>query len=320
MNIKRISIFSMLIIVSTVTLTICLPNSVAQDYTRINLPEGAKARLGKGAIFEIAYLPDGKRLTVGSSLGLWIYDAHSGEELALYSHQDSHQNNSQVISYSLSPDERTLASGGQDGTVRLWDVNTGTLKHTFTGHKGLVDSVSFSPDGKTIASGSRDRTLKHTFLGIVGFSVETGTLKYNFTGHNDPVTSVSFSPDGKTIASGSRDRTVRLWDVETGTLKHTFTGHNDLVDSVSFSPDGKTIASGSRDRTILLWDALTDAPVPEELTEDINGDGVVNIQDLVRVASRIGEDVPTGGDPADVNGDGVINIQDLVQVAGALGN
>ena len=233
MNIKRISIFSMLIIVSTVTLTICLPNSVAQDYTRINLPEGAKARLGKGAIFEIAYLPDGKRLTVGSSLGLWIYDAHSGEELALYSHQDSHQdshqNNSQVISYSLSPDERTLASGGVDRTVRLWDVETRTLKHTFTGHSGWVYSVSFSPDGKTIASASQDAT-------------------------------------------------------------------------------------------VLLWDALTDAPVPEELTEDINGDGVVNIQDLVRVASRIGEDVPTGGDPADVNGDGVINIQDLVQVAGALGN
>ncbi len=53
---------------------------------------------------------------------------------------------------------------------------------------------------------------------------------------------------------------------------------------------------------------------------DVNGDGVVNIQDLVYVASRIRQDVPADGDPADVNGDGVINIQDLVQVAGAIGN
>ena len=107
--------------------------------------------------------------------------------------------------------------------------------------------------------------------------------------------------------------------LETRTLIHTFTGHTQSVNSVSFSPDGKTLATGSGDGTILLWDALTGAPVPEQLTVDINGDGVVNIQDLVRVASRIGQDVPAGGDPADVNGDGIINIQDLVQVAGAIG-
>ena len=69
-----------------------------------------------------------------------------------------------------------------------------------------------------------------------------------------------------------------------------------------------------------MWDTSTGAPDTAELTVDINGDGAVNIQDLVNVASRIGQDLPAGGDPADVNGDGVINIQDLVQVAGAIGN
>ena len=64
-----------------------------------------------------------------------------------------------VYSVSFSPDGQTLASGSDDGTVRLWDVNTGTLLYTLTEHRGSVYSVSFSPDGQTLASGSFDRTV-----------------------------------------------------------------------------------------------------------------------------------------------------------------
>ena len=83
MNIKCISIFLILILVSTVTLAVCLPNGIAQDHTQMSLPEDAKARLGKGMPNEIAYSPDGTRLAVGSSIGVWLHDAQSGKALSL---------------------------------------------------------------------------------------------------------------------------------------------------------------------------------------------------------------------------------------------
>ena len=216
------------------------PNTFAQDYTRWGLPEGAKARLGKGRINEIAYSPDGTRLAVASSIGIWIYDAQTGEELDLLIGPTSG-----VRSVSFSPDGQTIAS--VDGTIRLWDTDTGTHRRTLT---GSPLSVAFSPDGNTIASGSWDDTIRL-------WDAHTGRHIRTLTGHTDDVNSVAFSPDGNTIASGSDDETICLWDAHTGRHIRTLTGHTDTVNSVAFSPDGKTIASWGSDRTIRLWDADT---------------------------------------------------------------
>ena len=127
-------------------------NAFAQDYTQLSLPEGVKARLGKGLISgNIAYSPDGTLLAVASTIGIWIYNAETGEELDLFTgHTDW------VISLVFSPDGNTLASGSSDLKVRLWDVDTGRHLRTLEGHTRWVYSVSFSPDGDTLASGSSD--------------------------------------------------------------------------------------------------------------------------------------------------------------------
>ena len=119
--------------------------------------------------------------------------------------------------------------------------------------------------------------------------------------------------DGTLASGGNVDGTVHLWDVSTGELIHTLEGHTGSIQSVSFSPDGRTLASASSDGTILLWDIAPFLPIII-VNEDVNGDGVVNILDLVTVASALGH---TGQIGADVNGDGVVNILDLVTVAGA---
>ena len=110
---------------------------LAEDYTQWHLPEGAKVRLGKGSISEIAYSPDGRHLAIGGSIGIWIYDAKTGEDLNLLTGDTDG-----VESVTFSPDGRTLASGVRDDTIRLSDVRTGAHLRTLEGHIGPVYSVT----------------------------------------------------------------------------------------------------------------------------------------------------------------------------------
>ena len=94
--------------------------------TKMFLPEGAKARLGKGWTRNAVYSPDGTQLAVASSIGIWLYDAHSGEVLNLLTGHTDH-----VERIAYSPDGSTIVSGSYDNTMSLWDTATGnSQKHT----------------------------------------------------------------------------------------------------------------------------------------------------------------------------------------------
>lgn len=129
---------------------------------------------------------------------------------------------STVRSVSVSPDGKTLASGSDDNTIKLWNLETGKEIHTLNGHSNSVLSVSFSPDGKTLASGSSDNTIKL-------WNLETGQEIRTFNGHSDLVMSVSFSPDDKTLASGSNDDTIKLWNLSELELDPLIRRNCDLV-------------------------------------------------------------------------------------------
>ncbi|BAZ27643.1 WD-repeat protein [Cylindrospermum sp. NIES-4074] len=148
-----------------------------------------------------------------------------------------------VHSVSFSPDRQTLASGGDDGTIKLWNLD-GSLRKTLTDHHGAVRSVSFRPDGKILVSGGDDGTIKFWYL--------DGSLRKTLAEHHGAVYSVSFRPDGQILASGSADGTVQLWNQD-GNLIKTFTGHSGAVNEVSFTRDGQTLASAGADGAIQLW-------------------------------------------------------------------
>jgi WD40 repeat protein len=144
----------------------------------------------------------------------------------------------------------------------LWDTETGELKKTFTGHKGIISSVAFSPNGRTLATASHDGSL---FLR----DAQTGVVTQSLSGHTGYVLSVAFSSDGKTLASaGGVERQVaevRLWDARTGRLKDRLGGHSDLVLWVAFSPDKTTLGSGSYGEILLTEIAAEE--VMRELTK-----------------------------------------------------
>ncbi|MEH2236663.1 serine/threonine-protein kinase [Nostoc sp.] len=152
-----------------------------------------------------------------------------------------------VNSNSLS---HNLASGSDDKTVKIWNIESGDEIRTFTGHSDWVYAVAISPDGKTVVSGSKDKTIKV-------WNLNTGKESRTLNGHKDFVNSVAISPDGETIVSGSYDKTIKVWNLNTGKEIRTLTGHSGAVLSVAISPDGKTIVSGSKDKTIKVWNLNT---------------------------------------------------------------
>ena len=129
----------------TILIILCsllsLSNSFAEDYTRWKLPDGAIARFGKGSIRELVYFPDGTRLAVKSSIGIWIYDAHTGKEVELLTRDELLAGDAwDVNPLAFSPDGRTLAVTS-DKNIRLLDSHTRTQIGVPRGtHRGGVFS------------------------------------------------------------------------------------------------------------------------------------------------------------------------------------
>ena len=199
-----------------------------------------------GAVFTVAYSPNGKFFATGDAnceVILWRVS-----DRQLISSFKGHTG--WVRSVVFSPDGNELVSGSYDNTVKVWDITTGECLKTFKGHIGRIQAVAISPGGNTIASSSSDQSVKL-------WDIETGECFKSLQGHTNSARGVAISSDNKTLASVSYDKSVKLWDIATGECLKTLEGHTHKARTVAFSPDGNILASGSYDHTIKLWKVNT---------------------------------------------------------------
>jgi WD40 repeat protein len=198
----------------------------------------------------LAFSPDGKRLASGSDDGrVKFWDVTTpGPTLSniIYAPAvDRMPPPGPINAVAFSPDGKTLAWGGDNTQVRLWDVAKAEYRASLEGHTGCVRAVTFSPDGKFLASAADDCV-------TVWPMGEGKTI--TFPAHATCTYAVAFSADGKSLFTGGYDGTVMAWDIASGKGRAVIQVFNNAVYSLRTSPDGKALAAARSDGSVVLWD------------------------------------------------------------------
>jgi len=151
-----------------------------------------------------------------------------------------------INAIAITPDGTKMVSASQ--SLIVWDMKTGTILKTLTGHKKSVNAVVITSDGKQIVSGSNDSTIKI-------WDIETGKNIDTFIGHQSSIRAIAITPDadGKNLVSASHDTTLKVWDLQTGQCLCTCIEHQKSVGVLAIHPDGDKVISGDDDKRLILW-------------------------------------------------------------------
>ena len=196
------------------------------------------------AIADLALHPSRPIVATASDDSLWkMWSLETGE---LIMSGDGHKG--WLSGIDFAPDGRELATGAEDGTVKIWNFSQSCCTQTLVEHTQAVWGVAYMSDcPEFVASCSMDHTAKL-------WDVHVGRCRQTFRGHVDSVNSICFQPYSNHVATASGDKTVSLWDCRSGLCAQTFYGHKNAASSVSFARDGNYLVSADADGCVRVWD------------------------------------------------------------------
>ncbi|MBI1346898.1 protein kinase [bacterium] len=223
----------------------------------------------QGPVYCATFTQDGERVITGGydhRLLTWNpatlkpFEFRKLEEGAAVEPQPEYQllgtHSTSIRCLNLSSDGQFLLSGGQDNTVRLWNLTTNSVVQTFRGHDSWVRGVAFGHDGRTLVTASQDATVRT--WSIAGYEELRSIQGRELSGHADAVLAAAFSPNQAHVVTASRDRTARTWNSLTGQREHVFTeGHAFLASSAIFFDQGRKLVTAAVDNTTRIWDVAT---------------------------------------------------------------
>ena len=188
------------------------------------------------------FIDDEKILTSSGDMTCAMWDIETGKQLTTYTGHTA-----DVMSLSLSPDNRTFVSGAVDNCAKLWDIRDGKSTQTFRGHESDINAITFFPNGNAFATGSDDATIR-----LFDIRSDQELAMYSHENIICGVTSVAFSKSGRLLLGGYDDFNCNIWDSMRIERAGVISGHDNRVSCVGVTDDGMAACTGSWDGFLMI--------------------------------------------------------------------
>lgn len=210
------------------------------------------ARWGIGGVNVVKWSPDGDKIALGTTSGIFIYDSQSWD-LILFINTDFN-----VVKLAFNPVAEEITAGSPTGLVKTWSSVTGQLLQNFLfkrpannhhSDSGAVSAISYSPDGKFLAIGFKKGAINY-------YSIRQGTALHDWENY-PAVEALAISADNRFIYASNGTATINVWDIQNNKRLPEQLVNPTPVRNFSLSPDRQYLLAGGSGSSVYIWDLST---------------------------------------------------------------